>query len=121
MKNLETILLETKKCTQDEIDQAYSIQKEYGGQIGNILLNLGAISDKTLIDAISIQYSMKLFSDANIEKVEKMSIDNISLSFLNENSIYPIYETEKYIAFATNSPLKVTILSIIKNLTAKDI
>jgi len=121
MKNLENILLDTKKCTQDEIDQAYSIQKEYGGQIGNILLNLGAISDKTLIDAISTQYSMKLFSDANIEKVEKMSIDNISSSFFHENSIYPIYETDKYIAFATNSPLKVTILSIIKNLTDKDI
>lgn len=121
MKKLETILLEAQKCTQDEIDQAYSIQKEYGGQIGNILLNLGAISDKTLIDAISKQYSMKLFSDANIEKVEKIAIDNISVNFLNENSIYPIYETDSYIAFATNSPLKVTVLSIIKNLSSKDV
>lgn len=121
MKNLENILLNSKKCTQDEINQACSIQLEYGGQIGNILLNLGAISDKTLIDAIAIQYSMKLFSEAKIEKIEKMPIDNISIDFFNENSIYPIYETESYIAFATSSPLKVTILSIIKNLTSKDI
>lgn len=121
MKKLENILLDSKQCTQDEIDQAYSIQKEYGGQIGNILLNLGAISDKTLVEAISQQYSMKLFSETSIEKVKKISIANISLNFFNENSIYPIYETDKYIAFATSNPLKVTVLSIIKNLTSKNI
>jgi len=121
MKNLETILLENKSCSQTEIDQAYSIQSEYGGLLGNILLNLGAISDKTLVDAISQQYSIKLFSEANIEKIEKMSLDNISLNFFNENAIYPIYETEKYIAFATSNPLKITVLSIIKSLTSKEI
>lgn len=121
MKKLETILLEAKKCTQEEINQAYSIQKEYGGQIGNILLNLGAISDKALIDAVAKQYSMELFSNAQIEKVEKISINNISVAFLNENSVYPIYKTDNYIAFVTSSPLKVTALSMIKKITSKDI
>ena len=121
MKKLETILLEHQQCTQEDINQAYSIKKEYGGQIGNILLNLGAISDKTLIDAISKQYSMKLFSDLHIEKLEKISIENISLSFFNENSIYPIYKKANYIAFATSSPLKVTVLSTIKYLTSKNV
>ncbi len=121
MKKLETILLESKKCTQEEINQAYSIQEEYGGQIGNILLNLGAISDKTLIESISKQYNMKLFSDLSIEKIEKISIDNISINFFEENNIFPIYVTDDYIALATTNPLKVTVLAIIKNLTSKNI
>jgi len=121
MKNLETILLEGSKCSVEDIEQALSIQKEYGGTIGNILLNLGSISDKTLIEAISKQYSLKLFLDANLSKIEKISIKDVPISFLNENAIYPIYETPNYIAFATHSPLKVTVISTIKNLSSKGV
>lgn len=121
MKKLETILLELNACTQEEINQAHLIKKEYGGQIGNILLNLGAITDKILVKAISQQYSLKLFSEANFEKIEKLHIRNIPELFLNQNSIYPIYEKNDYIAFATTTPLKITVLSAIKNLTNKNI
>lgn len=121
MKNLESILLENNFCTKEEIDQAISIQNEYGGNIGNILLNLGAISDKTLIETIAKQYSLKLFSEASIEKIEKLHLDNISLSFLNENAIFPIYQTDTYIAFATTSPLKITAIATIKNITKKEV
>ena len=121
MNKLETILLEKQACSQDDIEQAYSIQKEYGGSIGNILLNLGSISDKTLLEAVSKQYGLKLFEGASLPKIEKIAIKNVPLSFLNENAIYPLYETDDYIAFATHSPLKITITSTIKNLTSKNI
>ncbi len=121
MQTLENILLESKKCTQKEIDQAYTIKKEYGGNIGNILLNLGAISDKTLVESISKQYSIKLFSSLKIDKIQKMDIENIASSFFEENGIFPIYQTKNYIAFATNNPLKITVLSIIKNLTKREL
>lgn len=121
MNKLETILLQKGACSSDDIEQAYSIQKEYGGGIGNILLNLGSISDKTLLEAVSEQYNLKLFADASLLKIEKISIKNVPLSFLNENTIYPIYETDDYIAFATHSPLKITVTSVIKNLTSKNI
>ena len=121
MKNLETILLQDGDCAEDDIKQAYSIQKEYGGSIGNILLNLGSISDKTLMEAIAKQYDLKLFVDASLSKIEKIPIKDVSTSFLNENAIYPIYETADYTAFATHSPLKVTVVSTIKNLTSKNV
>jgi len=121
MNTLENILLSNDECSKEDIQQAYSIQKEYGGTLGNILLNLGSISDKTLVESVAKQYELKLFCDANIEKIEKINMDNISISFLNENAIYPIYTTQNYIAFATHSPLKVTAITTIKNLTSKNV
>jgi len=109
MKNLENILLENKHCTQEEIDQALSIQMEYGGQIGNILLNLGTISDKTLIETIVQQYSLKLFSEASIDKLERLSIDNININFLNED----IYEG--ILKSIENSFDKETLVGIYKD------
>jgi len=121
MKKLETLLLANNNCTQEDIDQAYSIQKEYGGTIGNILLNLGSISDKTLIETIAIQYNLDLFANEQIEKITRIAIKNIPLSFLNENEIYPIYETQEEIGFATHSPLKVTAIATLQNLSLKTI
>jgi len=121
MKKIENILLEAKECTQEDINQAYAIQKEYGGQVGNILLNLGVISEKTFITALSNQYGVKLFSDLNLEEIEKISIESITENFFSENSIYPIYETETYIAFVTDTPLKTMVLSTIKNICSKEI
>lgn len=121
MNKLEDILLSNNACSSKDIEQAYSIQKEYGGNVGNILLNLGSISDKTLIQTVAEQYSLKLFYDTSIEKIEKLNIKNISLDFLNENAIYPLYETDVYIAFATHSPLKVSAITTIKNLSSKNV
>jgi len=121
MKKLETLLLANNDCTQEDIDQAYSIQKEYGGTIGNILLNLGSISDKTLVEAIAIQYNLELFANKKIDKINKIIVKNIPLSFLNENEIYPIDETDTIIEFVTHSPLKVTVIATLQNLSSKTI
>ncbi len=121
MQNLEDILLENDNCSQDEISQAYSIQKEYGGNLGNILLNLGAISDIILVKSLSIQYGFELFSELLLEKTEKINIENIAVSFFNENEIFPIYTTDNHIAIITHSPLKVSTLSTITNLSSKKV
>jgi len=121
MLKLEEILLKNSSCNAKEIEQAIAIQKDYGGSIGNILLNTGAISDKVLIDALCQQYSLERFHNDLFDKSKKLELKTISMDFLNENKIYPIYEEKEYIAFATHDPLKVNILSTIKNLLAKEI
>jgi general secretion pathway protein E len=120
MAKLEEILLKNLSCNEKEIEQATTIQKDYGGSIGNILLNTGAISDKVLVEALCEQYSLERFSDDLLDKSKKIEIKSIPKDFLNENGIYPIYEINKYIAFATHDPLKVSILSTIKKLVSKE-
>ena len=121
MKNLESILLDRKSCTQADLDQAKSIQKEYGGKIGNILLNLGAISDVALIEALSIKYDLKLYKNLNLDNIEKIELKNISFGFLIQNNIFPIYQTDSYVAFLTSDPNKLAVISTIKNIIQKNI
>ena len=121
MKSLESILLDRKNCTQADLDQAESIQKEYGGKIGNILLNLGVISDIALIEALSIKYGLKLYKNLKLESIEKIELKNISYDFLIQNNIFPIYQTDTSIAFVTTDPNKVAVISTIKNIIQKEI
>ena len=121
MKSLEDILLEHKHCSKKDIEQAFSIQKEYGGSIGNILLNTGTISDKTLVESICKQYNLTRFDEASYKKIDKILLQDIPINFFSENKIYPVELTDAEISLVTHDPLKVSILSFIKKNTQKSI
>jgi general secretion pathway protein E len=119
MKRLEDILLDNAHCTQEDIEQAYSIQRDHGGELGNIFLNLGIISDDVLISSLSEQFGYKLFSSLKKEEVERIFLEEIQPEFLLENGLYPISESEYLIKFATHNPYQVHILATLKKLLNK--
>ena len=119
MKKLEEILLDNHHCTQEEIEQSYSIQRDHGGELGNIFLNLGVISDDVLISSLSEQFGYQRFSSLKKEEVERIFLEDIQPEFLLENGLYPISESEYLIKFATHNPHQVHILSTLKKLLNK--
>ena len=119
MKKLENILLENNYCTQEEIDQVYAIQSEHGGELGNIFLNLGIISDDVLISSLCEQFSYVRFSSLKKEEVERVFLEEVQAEFLLENALYPIFESEYLIRFATHNPYQAHILSTLQKLLSK--
>ena len=120
MKKLEEILLEKGQCSQEDIEQAYSIQKEYGGHIGNILLNLGAISDVTYVETLADQFTLQLFKNYNKE-VGKLTVNDIKNDYFVENELYPIAEDEKTLTLVMHDPLKSIALTTLRSLTNKSL
>jgi len=121
MKKLEDILLENHYCTQEDIEQVYSIQENHGGELGNIFLNLGIISDEVLISSLCEQFGYANFSSLKKEEVERIFLEDIQPEFLLENGLYPIFESEYLIKFVTHNPNQTHILSILKKLLNKKI
>jgi len=110
MRSFEEILLSRGQCTQEDIEQARSIQKEYGGDLGNIFLNLGVISDTVYIDTLAIQYGLKRFKDFQ-DKPEKLDFPEISVRFFIENAFFPIARKEGVLSLATHNPLNAHFLA----------
>jgi hypothetical protein len=52
---LGEILLENKEITKEQLDKAIETQKKEGGLIGIILVNIGAITEQTLVNYLAIQ------------------------------------------------------------------
>jgi len=77
MKKLEDILLEKHYCTQEDIKQVYSIQENHGGELGNIFLNLGIISDEVLISSLCEQFGYANFSSLKKEEIERILLEEI--------------------------------------------
>jgi len=62
-RRLGEILLEQGIIKEDEIENALRYQKEYGGRIGSILVNMGHISADLLLDQLAFQLGYDLLKD----------------------------------------------------------
>ncbi len=52
---LGELLLENEEISQDQLDEALKIQKDEGGLIGIIMVNLGHISEQQLVRYLAMQ------------------------------------------------------------------
>lgn len=120
MQKFEDILLAEKRCAKEDIEQAYSIRKEYGGQIGNILLNLGSISDIVYTEVLAKQYGFKLYKNFN-DEIKTINIAGIVSGYFVSNNIYPIKEDASYLYVVTHDPLQSSVLATIESAVKKQL
>lgn len=120
MKELQEILLEKHACSQSDIEQAYAIQEEYGGELGTILLNLGAITEQIYIESVAEQYQYELLKNYQKE-ISVVKPEKISLEYLFSYAIYPIGEDDTSLHLATHDPLPHDVLATLQMFLQKEI
>ena len=121
LKLFGEILLEKKYITQSELDEALVLQKEIGGKIGNVLLNSGIISESQLIETLSEQLYIPLFSELKLDTRDIIEVKNIPSTFFKNNKIFPFKETDSELFIATDDPLKLDIYAFVENKISKSI
>lgn len=117
-KKLGEILVEKNYCSKEDIERALSVQEKYRSKIGTILLNMGAITEEQLLDALSEQFSVPFIKDP--KDLDFIDI-GLPLRILIENKIFPYKEDKESIFILTNDPLKLEIFNLIENLRNKKI
>ena len=60
---LGEMLVENGEITQEQLDKALEVKKKEGGLMGIILVNLGFITEKTLVKYLSMQAERVVKSD----------------------------------------------------------
>ena len=114
-KLLGEILLDLKYCTDDDIQKALEIQKEFGGRIGTILVNTGILKEENIIEALSVQFDFPLLKDYSDEP-EAVALENINMNFFKEHQIFPLKLEKKKLILAMDDPLKITDLFFLEQL-----
>ena len=96
MDSLIDTLLCKGYCKESDIEQARSVQKEYGNKIAHILLNMGIIAERQLVECLSECMKLPQLSDLP-QKPEMCILPQVKEEFLLRNNVYPICEQEKAI------------------------
>jgi len=114
------ILVENQFCQKADIEKALEIQKSYGEniKIGNILINMGAITEEQLLMALSSQFKISYLA-----KIDNLSTVDIGIDpdVLIANNAYPIEASDKDIKLITNNPLNMEFFSFIENSSGKNV
>jgi hypothetical protein len=83
-KQLGELLIERGVITRDQLDHALEVQKEKGGLIGQILVNLGYATEEAIAQAITVQYGFPYLPLNNYEidpEVVKLVPKNVAKQF----------------------------------------
>jgi len=85
---LEQILKDLFGVKDEELNKAIELQKEVGGHIGQILIQIGSITETQLVEALSKQFNIPLFNGERVEDEGLVAFlsDKLNYEFLIKRS-----------------------------------
>lgn len=105
---LGEILVEKYKVDPVDIEKALQFQAKFEGMLGSILINMGIISEETLVSALSDQLNLKTYKDIDIKAIDfsrPLSSQEVNVFFLMQRRWIPIKEENGALFFAAANPL----------------
>ena len=117
---LGEILIKKYGVDPGDIEKALQFQAKFEGMLGSILINMGIISEETLVSALSDQLNLKTFKDININEVDfgqPLPLENINIPFLLQRRWLPLNEENGTIFFAAANPLDYEVTQYLSSLS----
>src|SRR5690606_23205347 len=89
-KSLSQILRDKFGVSEEELLEANDIGKEKGGRTGEILLQKKIISEKQLLDALSVQYDIPFWPDLPLNNIGNSFTQRVPIQFLKKYAMVPL-------------------------------
>ena len=83
-KDLSQIFRENLNISEEDLKEAQRIKTEKGGDLGEILVTKKMISERQLLEALSIQYDMPFWPELPLEKYKTDFADHVPIQFLKK-------------------------------------
>jgi general secretion pathway protein E len=111
------VLRELYQVREEDIGRALEIQKELGDYLGQILIQIGSVTERQLYHALSQQLGLAVFErdaftkELPVDEILAFFSGKVDVNFIIEQGFVPIdidEETGK-VTFITNDPLNMTV------------
>ena len=119
-KRIGEILTEKAMIEPDELKTALNFQKDSGEKVGKILVELGYISEKDLLQELSLQLEIPLMTPEMVPPVPVIE-NTFSLNFLKYNRFLPIHFDNGLLSIACVYPNDYALVNTIRQLTQHEI
>ncbi|RKY24370.1 MAG: pilus assembly protein PilB [Planctomycetota bacterium] len=112
-KQIGQILKEMELVTEGQIQEALEIQKDKGGAIGRILVDLGYVTEEEILFALGAQWDMEIVNLDDIS-VPPEIIEKVPPSIANIYKVVPVEMEDGALVVAMSDPLNVGLLDELK-------
>lgn len=103
------LLKEMGLVTEHEIQQALEVQRQQGGMLGKILIEMGAVEESDLLFGLALQAGMEVVHLDEMEIPEEV-IARVDANIVETYRIVPVEQGDNYITIALSDPLNISIL-----------
>ncbi|MBZ5537449.1 MAG: type II secretion system ATPase GspE [Acidobacteriia bacterium] len=111
-KLLGEILKEQHHITDEDLNRALQLQSERGDKIGRLLVELGLVSERDVLEALQEQLGLPLLVAHQVPEVP-LDLESFSPRFMRQTHCLPITHDESGLTVAMADPLdRATIESI---------
>ena len=83
------LLVEAGAITEDQLQQALVVQKETGGRLGNVIMDLGFISRELLITVLTTQMGID-YVELKTVKIDEAVVDLVPEALVRKHKVMPI-------------------------------
>jgi len=104
---LGQMLLTEKAITQKQLDEALELQLKTGEKLGNILKNLGYITEDVLLETLSQQLGIPRINLADIGEIPPETLRLIPEFIIKRHNLIPISLKENNLMVAMSDPLDI--------------
>ncbi|MCM8795513.1 MAG: Flp pilus assembly complex ATPase component TadA [Candidatus Omnitrophica bacterium] len=115
-ERLINILINNKLITQEQLDKAIAAQREKGGRLSEILVNMGFIKEDDLISALSVGLGLPLI-DLKRFKIDLAVARMIPVEVARYYQIIPVSQMGKTITVVMADPLNIFAIDHVSSLT----
>jgi type IV pilus assembly protein PilB len=112
-KKLGEILTEAGILDQGKLEMALREQQRWGGPLGRVLIDLGLVSEETLVAALSRQLN---FPSVELDghDVPKRVLNLLPADFCEQNSLVPLRVEGKFLDVAMTDPTNPGVIDEIR-------
>jgi len=119
-KQLGELLLERKIIDSKQLEKALDLQKERGGLLGDILVELGFVKETDICQTIATQYGFPYLPLSNYS-IQDEVIKIIPERVARQYCLIPIDRIENNLSVAMSNPLNTQIIEDLELLTGCNI
>ncbi len=101
---LGEILIERRLLNQDDLDRALELQRERGDKLGKILVDLGFVAHREVLNALSTQLNVPLIT-LDGPPASSPEIEALSPRFLRQFRCIPVAQHDHTVTLAMADPL----------------
>ncbi len=114
---LGSLLVKAGKITQEQLEKALSIQKEKGGKIGQILVEMGVVKDENVItEFLGRQLNIGTLNLTEIE-LNPQVVKLIPVDIARKFNVIAVSKLSKTLIVAISDPENIFVMDMIKFIT----
>ncbi|NLT22552.1 MAG: hypothetical protein GXX82_05855, partial [Syntrophorhabdus sp.] len=119
-KRLGELLLDAKKLTEKDLLRALTEQKKYGDKLGKVIVKLGMLSEKEIIDTVSKQLNIPIIDLKELEIPEDV-VTLITTDIAKNSMVIPVMRRHNVLKLAMVDPLDIDAMDNVARMVKMEI